>query len=162
LFTKIPVLIIVKPQSNTYADLHLNKIRTRDGNSVISMYNAATGIIRTLKQGGIVAMLADQSATQDKDIYVDFFGRPAATYEAPASLALRYGSPILMAFAERQPDHTYKTRLIEVESSDLQNNKDGIAELTKRHVKLLEDAIRKNPGSWAWQHRRWKHSPTTD
>ena len=36
---------------------------------------------------------------------------------------------------------------------------EDIIELTKRHVKILEDVIRQDPEQWTWMHKRWKHSP---
>jgi KDO2-lipid IV(A) lauroyltransferase len=162
LFTGISVAIIVQPQKNKYADKIMNEYRTKSGNSVVSMYTAARKIVSVLSSGGALALLADQSATEDKDIFVDFFGRPAATYEAPANLSLKYGSPIVMGFPFRQNDGTYKVILKEVKSDDLHYSKEDIIELTKRHVKILEDMIRDNPGLWAWQHRKWKHQPKTN
>jgi Kdo2-lipid IVA lauroyltransferase/acyltransferase len=159
---KIPFMIIVKPQKNNLVDEVLNSYRIKSGNSVVSMYNSARDIIKTLRSGGALALLADQSATKDKDVFVNFFNRPAATYESPADLALRFNIPILMGFAVRQKDYTYIVKLVEVKHDDLTHNKEGILELTQRHVKMLEDAIRENPGHWAWQHRRWKHSPPND
>ena len=47
----------------------------------------------------------------------------------------------------------------ELDFSDLQDSRESVVELTKRHVKVLEDNIRANPGLWAWQHKRWKHDP---
>ena len=154
-----PILIIVKPQSNFFIDRLFNEIRTHRGNKVVSSYAAALPIVKTIKNGGAIALLADQSATKDKDVFVDFFLRPAATYEAPADLALRFNVPMVAAFAIRQSDGTYKSRIIEIPHDDLSYNKNDILELTRRHVKALEDAIRLYPGLWSWQHRRWKHSP---
>jgi len=159
LFSKLPITVIVKPQKNKFADVILNQYRIKGGNKVISMYNAAREIVKTLGKGGIVALLADQSATKDKDIFVEFFGRPAATFESPAALALKYKVPIIIGFAVRNDDGRYNVKLSEINYDDLEYNKDGIAELTIRHVKILEDAIRKRPDLWAWQHRKWKHSP---
>jgi Kdo2-lipid IVA lauroyltransferase/acyltransferase len=157
----IPMLIIVKPQSNKYIDKHFNMIRTSRLNQVVPADNAALKIFKSLKQGGVVALLADQSATVDKDIYVDFFGRAAATYEAPAELALRFKVPIAAGFAVRQEDGTYIIKSQEIVHDDLEYNPDGVLELTKRHVQALENIIRQYPGQWAWMHRRWKHSPLT-
>lgn len=159
LVTKFPITVIVKPQKNRFADVILNEYRIRGGNKVISMYNAAREIVNSLRSGGIVALLADQSATKDKDIFVEFFGRPAATFESPAALALKYQVPIIIGFAVRNKEGRYDVNLSEIKYDDLEYNKNGIEELTKRHVKILEDAIRKNPELWAWQHRKWKHAP---
>lgn len=159
LFTNIPVLIIVKPQRNKVLDAKINKARTKAGNRVISMYKAARDIITELREGNAVALLADQSATMDKDVFVDFFGRQAATYEAPANLALRFKVPIVMGFNYRQKDGTYTAKVVEIKHDDLESNKEGIKELTRRHVKMLEEEIRLHPGFWVWQHKRWKHAP---
>ncbi len=158
LFTELPVMIIVKPQKNKVADKILNSYRTQRGNRIISMYNAAFTVFKTLKKGGVVALLADQSATKDKDVFVDFFGIPAATYESPAELALKLDVPIVMGFAVRQLDGTYQVDLKHIKHNDLENTSEGILELTKRHVMALEDAIRAHPDHWAWQHRKWKHT----
>lgn len=158
MYSRIPFLIPIHPQKNRYIDEQLNKTRTRGGNTIIPMGNAAKPIVTTLLKGGIVALLADQAATYDKDVFVDFFGRQAATYVAPASLALRYDVPVLMGFAERQEDGTYLVRMLEVKKDDLELNDEGIKELTQRHVKVLEEQIHKKPEQWAWQHRRWKHN----
>ncbi len=158
LFTKLPVLIVVKPQQNVYSDKILNEYRTKAGNKVISMYQAARALVNNIRGGGMVAMLVDQSATQDKDIYVDFFGRKAATYKSPAEIALKFNIPIIMGFAVRNPNRTYNVDLIELKHDDLKYSEEGIKELTERHVKILEDMIREKPELWAWQHKRWKHS----
>lgn len=158
LFTKIPILIVVKPQKNKSSDKIINKYRIRAGNQVISMHRAAREIIKNIQDGHAIALLADQSATTDKDIFVNFFGMPSTTYKAPAELALKYNVPVICAFPVRKSDFTYEADIIELKHEDLNDNEEGIYEFTKRYLDLLEEAIRKNPELWVWQHRRWKHS----
>ena len=155
----IPITIVVKPQKNTYADNLMNSYRTYGGNEVISMYSAARTIVKTLLEKKVLALLADQSATQDKDVFVNFFGRMASTFEAPAELALKFKVPIMMGFPIRKEDGTYFIRQFHITHDDLEFSKEGIEELTRRHVAVLEQMIREYPGLWAWQHRRWKHQP---
>ncbi len=159
LHLEYPILIVVKNQKNKYADSLLNSFRTKGGNRTVSMYHAARDLVKELKNGGAVAMLADQSASWDKDIYVDFFGKPAATFEAPAALALKFNVPVIMGFSIRRNDGTYYVELNELKHDDLEDNKAGIEELTKRHVRELEKLIREHPEQWVWQHNRWKHAP---
>jgi len=150
--------IIVKPQSNKQLDKILNKMRMRFGNKLISSYNSAFEIVKSLQNKEILAILADQSASKDKDVYVPFFGRCTSTYEAPARLALRYRVPIIMPFMIRQKDFTYKVEMYELKYDDLQYTKEGIYELTRRYADFLEQKIRQYPDHWVWQHRRWKHT----
>lgn len=159
IFTKIPITIIVKPQANKFADKFLNKFRTARGNKIVSMYKAAKTIINVITKGETIALLTDQSATEDKDIFIDFFNRPASTYKVVGELALRYQVPIIMGFAIRQPDGKYKAELIELDFSDLENTHEGIFQLTARHTKHLEEVIRQYPTQWTWMHNRWKHKP---
>ncbi|MCX6147560.1 MAG: lysophospholipid acyltransferase family protein [Candidatus Kapabacteria bacterium] len=154
--------VVILNQSSKYIDKYLNEIRTKEGNRVISMDRAARQIVSILSKGEIIALLVDQSATENKDIFVDFFNRPASTYEAPASLALKFNSTIIMGLSVRDQYYNYNVKLIEIDHSDLQNNKEGILELTKRHVKVLEDQIRERPDLWSWQHKRWKHNPPSN
>ncbi|MCO5252084.1 MAG: lysophospholipid acyltransferase family protein [Candidatus Kapabacteria bacterium] len=156
-FSKIPITIVVKPQRNKFIDHYLNQYRTMYGNSVVPMSKAAKSMIKAIKNNEAIALLVDQSADASKDIFVEFFGRKAVTYEAPASLALRLNVPIIIGFAVRTSDFTYNVELIELKHDDLSNDSIGIAELTKRHVAILENMIRKHPHLWAWQHNRWKH-----
>ncbi len=158
IYFKNEVNLIALDQSNKYINKYLNEIRTSKGNKVISMDKAARRIVSLLSKGQMIALLVDQSATEDKDIYIDFFGRSASTYEAPASLALKFNSTLLMALPVRNEKYNYKVKMIEIEHSDLENNKEGIYELSKRHLKILENQIQERPDLWSWQHRRWKHT----
>lgn len=159
ILAKTPITIIVKPQSNNYIDNIINKIRTYSGNKIVSMYSAARTIVDVIQKGKSVALLVDQAATKDKDIYVDFFNRPASTYKVLAKLALKFNIPIIITFAIRQKNNKYVADIKELDFSDLKYNQEDIIELTKRHVKILEDVIRQYPEQWTWMHKRWKHLP---
>ncbi len=159
LYTNIPTSVIVAPQSNQYAEQYLHWYRSRTGNRMIQMDKAARTILERLRQAEAIALLADQAATADRDVFVPFFGIPAATYEAPAALALKRNAAMFTAFAVRGADGRYTAEFHRIPHEDLSPDKDGILELTRRHVQSLEDAIRQRPDLWAWQHRRWKHTP---
>lgn len=148
--------IVVHPQKNHSADRLLNSYRTKFGNVVVPMREAARTLVRTLQQGGTVAFLADQHADPDKDAWIEFFGRPTPTYEAPAALALRFGAPIITGFAVRQHDGRYRTSLRAISMDDVGNDRQGIRIVTERHVTALEEAVRTHPEMWSWQHRRWR------
>ena len=152
-------LIIVEHQANDYINSEMNKIRTRFGNRVVSRYKAAREIVKALQRGEVIALIADQSASEKNDVYVEFFGRLAATFDSPAILALKFDVPIVFCISFRQSNGDYLFRVKEVKHDDLKNDKEGVLELTRRYTKLLEDMIKENPGHWAWMHRRWKHTP---
>ncbi|OGU58379.1 MAG: hypothetical protein A2X64_03495 [Ignavibacteria bacterium GWF2_33_9] len=157
--SELPLTIVVKPLRNKPVNDWLDRIRTYRGNMTVPMKKSAFELVKRLKRKETIALLVDQAAQENKDMFVDFFGRLATTYEAPAQLALKFDVPIIMGFNTRQPDGTYVCHTQELDHSDLSINEEGVKELTRRHVKILEDHIRKNPEQWSWSHRRWKHKP---
>jgi len=154
-----PVTIVAHPQKNAEADRELNAYRTRFGNVIVPMHDAARPLVQALTRGGTVAFLADQHAHPDRDPWIPFFGRPTPTYEAPAALALRFRVPIFYAFAERCADGRYTATLRQLPMDDLGTDRNAIIELTRRHVHVLEQAVMRLPHLWSWQHRRWRGQP---
>jgi KDO2-lipid IV(A) lauroyltransferase len=151
----VPFSIIVKEQRD-YGELE--RTRTVRGNRLIPTARAAREAASLLGRGGVVAMLADQSAT-DRDALVEMFGIPTYSYDAPARLALRFRPRVIAGFAERSSDGRYHVRLTEIPHADLPDTPDGARDLIARYVALLESAVRRHPEQWVWQHRKWKNSP---
>jgi KDO2-lipid IV(A) lauroyltransferase len=116
-------------------------------------------VLAALAEHHVVLMLGDQSGPKEA-VFVDFFGRPAATHRGVAAFSLKTGAPIVMGFLVRQKDGTYTMTLEEVDRTGLDspNNEDNIIELTKRHTAILERWIRNYPDHWLWMHKRWKHT----
>ncbi len=154
---KIPFTIIVKAQKNKLVDKVINRNRTIFGNKVVTMEDSVREILSTLKKGGIVAMVADQSAPKES-VFVPFFGREVSTFQGPAIFALRSGAPVQMGIIIRKPDFTYDVIIEEINTSDISEYNDAnVLELTKRHTAVLEKYIRLYPDHWMWTHRRWKN-----
>lgn len=155
----IPFSIIVKQQQNSSSDKILNEYRVLKNNTVIPMHSAARSIIAKIKKGEAIAMLTDQAADPKKDIFVDFFGRPAVTYEAPAYLSIKYQIPIIFGVAKRLANGKYEVVLHKIEPTTDEVTADSVRELTQQHTSLLEEIIREDPTQWSWQHKRWKYNP---
>ncbi|RCK76587.1 MAG: Lipid A biosynthesis lauroyl acyltransferase [Ignavibacteriae bacterium] len=152
-----PLTIIVKTQSNKLVDKLINKHRTLLGNKVVPMQNSVREILNVLNTGGVVAMLADQSAPKES-VFINFFNREVATFQGPAVFALKTKAPLLMGFIIRNEDFTYEVILEEIQTNDLDDyNEQNVKILTQRHTALLEEYIRKYPHLWMWTHRRWKN-----
>ncbi|MCB0711704.1 MAG: lysophospholipid acyltransferase family protein [Ignavibacteriae bacterium] len=147
--------VIVKGQNDFN---ELERTRTTFGNRVIPLHRAALIASRTLAEGGVVAMLADQSASA-KELPVTLFGVETTAFSTPARLALRYRPKVIVGFAVRERGGSYHTKLMEIQHDDLDDSAEGVAIFTRRYLDLLEDVIRNNPEQWVWQHRRWKRSP---
>jgi Kdo2-lipid IVA lauroyltransferase/acyltransferase len=151
----VPFTIVVKEQRD-YGQLQ--KMRASRGNRLIPTSRAARETSGILRSGGVIAMLADQSAS-GRDALVDMFGIPTYSFSAPARLALRYRPRIIAGFAVRGSDGGYTVRLEEIPHADLPDTEEGARLLTQRYIDRLEGAIREHPEQWVWQHRKWKSSP---
>lgn len=154
---RTPYMVIVHPQQNELVAKMINDLRSRFGNRMVDMHMGVREIIKTLRARGIVAMLTDQSGPS-KSPFINFFGRPAATYEGPAALALKLEVPVVFGIGVRRDDGNYDVHFNEINTNDLKGaTEENITELTRRHVAYLEECIRCYPGQWLWQHKRWKH-----
>ncbi|MEW6510585.1 MAG: lysophospholipid acyltransferase family protein [Bacteroidota bacterium] len=154
-----PVVAIAQPQRNTFIDAVITANRNRFGNRTVTMKQSVREVIGLLREGKIVAMLGDQSGPRES-IFVDFFGRPAATHRGAAAFSLKNDSPIVMFFFIRQSDGSYRAEYEEVDRSGLNGyTEQNVIELTRRHTAVLERYITQYPDHWLWMHRRWKHVP---
>lgn len=106
-------------------------------------------MVRHLKKGGIIAIVADLHAHGGKNI--DFFGEPAVTSLVPAELALKYKAAMIPVYAIRQPNGLDFEIIIQDEIPPT----DPIT-MTTTVSKQLEDLVRLHMGQWFWVHRRWK------
>ena len=156
-YSDTPVCTIAKPQSNLFVDRIITHWRELFGLKIVAIGISVREILRTLQDGGIVALAADQSAPKES-VAVDFFGRKVPTFQGPAIFSLKTGAPIILGCAVRQKDGNYTMRLVHVPSDDLNGVSDeSILELTRRQVQMTEEIIRQYPEQWMWMHKRWKH-----
>jgi KDO2-lipid IV(A) lauroyltransferase len=151
-----PMSVLARPLDNPYLHRMLERMRTATGNQVIYRQGAIRKVLRALNQNECVAMLIDQHMHGADAVVVDFFGRPAATTSALASLALRTGAPLVPAFAIPLPDG--RCRLVYEPAVELPppGTLDPVLDLTQRCTDVLEMHVRRSPHLWLWMHRRWR------
>jgi Kdo2-lipid IVA lauroyltransferase/acyltransferase len=156
-YSETPVCTIAKPQSNLLVDRKITRWRELFGLKIVAMGISVREILRTLQDGGIVALAADQSAPKES-VMVKFFGRNVPTFQGPAIFSLKTGAPIILGCAVRQENGNYIMRFIHVQGDDLNGASDeNVLELTRRQVEMTEALIRQKPEQWMWMHKRWKH-----
>ena len=149
--------VVVKSQRNPFVNDWMNRFRTKWTNEVVPLGLSIRNVYAVLLNKGIVAMVADQRGPIES-IKLEFFGRKTSVYTGPAVLALKMNTPIIYGISVRQPDFSYKVILDEISKENLPEDYDErVKVLSKRMLKYLEEAIRKNPEQWFWMHKRWKH-----
>jgi len=157
-----PISFVVADIHNIFLDKMVNTHRLKMGVKLIPKGMAVRGILRELKDNGIVAMLMDQDAGRG-GVFVDFFGRKSSTPKGPATFALKTGATILFIISVRQNDLSLKTVIEKIDTDHLNGvTEENIQDITQRCTSRLEHYIRQNPDQWFWMHRRWKTSPLID
>jgi KDO2-lipid IV(A) lauroyltransferase len=150
-----PLTIVVKPLKNPQIDLQINDWRTMYGNRVIDDARALREGLRTLRHGGILVVLGDQSDPGGSFV-TEFLGRRTSVFLGPAWLALKAGVPLYAAMCRRTGDGRYKVETEEIELSDLGTTKADAEELVRRYTRVIERFIYQYPEEWFWLHNRWK------
>jgi KDO2-lipid IV(A) lauroyltransferase len=158
-----PLAVVARPLDNPYLEKMLYGFRTMSGNEVIHKQGAAREILRAIRKGSGVAIVIDQNVRGEQGIFVDFFGSPASTTPALATLALKTESPIIPAFGVPLPDGRYRIRYLPpLEFERTGDTKADILNLTQKCTQVIEETIRAEPEFWVWMHRRWRTRPRTD
>jgi KDO2-lipid IV(A) lauroyltransferase len=155
-----PLHSIAKHMKNPFVDRIITGFREYSAQKIIFKEKAAREMIRVLKSNECLGILVDQNARKNS-IFVDFFGQKAATTRVVATLSLKTGAPIILAFLRRS-DGRYRfkismTKPVQIEKTgDLEKD---ILNLTQRYTTIIESRIRAHPHEWIWIHRRWKTRP---
>jgi Kdo2-lipid IVA lauroyltransferase/acyltransferase len=151
-----PISVLARPLDNERLNEMLERIRTQTGNSVIYREGAVRRVLRELAANHGVALLIDQHLHTPDAVYVDFFGRPAATTSALAALALRTGAPVVPVFALPLPGGRYRLVYEHPVDPPRADTPDAVREFTQRCTDVLEMYVRRHPELWLWMHRRWR------
>jgi len=116
--------------------------------------------LKTLRNNELVFIPIDQNFGTG-GVFVDFFGKKAATPAGPVVFALRTKADIIPCFIVRQEDDTHK--IIFEEPLNLEEGatfQETVIINIQKLTNIIESYIRKYPAQWGWIHRRWKSRPS--
>ncbi|MDE2902360.1 MAG: lysophospholipid acyltransferase family protein [Chloroflexota bacterium] len=133
----------------------LDNVRARKNLRTIQLGNAARGILRSLRRGEFVALLADRP-TPGKGVQVMFFDRPVWVPDGAAVLARHTGSPLLVGGMIRYPDGTYSAHGMPPIVIDKDRPAaEAVQEAMQQVMWNLETLIRKAPAQWYMFRPMW-------
>lgn len=150
---------IIRRLDNPYLDKMVMKLRTVSGNGVFYRNESPLRIVRAIKNNEAVAVMMDQN-TAKGGVFVDFFGKKAATPRSVALLSHQTGAAILPLFSYPTGEGTYRIEYgpeIILKKSDYKER--DVIEWTQACEKYIEKTIHDIPNPWMWAHRRWKTQP---
>jgi KDO2-lipid IV(A) lauroyltransferase len=155
-FMQKPALGVAKKIRFQPLNQWVHNLRTRFGNTIIYKKGALPEMRQTLRRGGVVAFLVDQSR-RSEGVDVNFFGHRVTATPAAAFLSIRCKAPVLPIFCIRETNGQLTIHVdapLEIEwtgdlRSDVQTN-------TQLITDTVERMVRKYPEQWFWIHKRWK------
>lgn len=107
-------------------------------------------------RGGTVAIYAPDQNASRRTAFVPFFGVPAATLDAIASVLKRAGGAVLLMWCRRRDDGRFVIDLVPAPTDFLDG--DG-AEVAARYMAWIESRARQAPAQYLWIHRRFRTRP---
>ena len=157
------VNVVARPLDNMLLEKEILQIRKKLGASVISKQQAARPILRALMANEIVAILIDQNTVRDQAVFVDFFGKSAATTPSLAAFFLKTGAPIVPVFCHPTQGGGYHVMIQESLGIDMTGEEEqDILKITQLCTKIIQNQIQENPKVWLWFHNRWKTRPENE
>jgi len=152
--------VIARPLDNKNLEKKLLDLRRTLGAQVIYKLDATRQIIRKLRANEMVAILIDQNVLRSQAVFVDFFGKKAATTPSLATFSLRTSAPIIPIFCYPLSPHPCYVRIVKPIDISLKGDyKEDILKITQQCTNIIEEQIRQNPIYWLWFHNRWKTRP---
>jgi KDO2-lipid IV(A) lauroyltransferase len=156
-----PMSFLARRVDNPLVERLAENQRARYGNRIIDKKNSVREVLKTLKSGGVVGILADLNSSREEGVFCDFFGVPACTTAGVATLALRTGALVLPGYLVWDEAARIHRLHFEppIETINTGNQKEDVQVNTERYTKTLETIIRRHPDQWLWIHRRWRTRP---
>lgn len=155
-----PTASVARPLDNKYVSDYIFGVREKLGQRMIVKKGATEEVTEELDRHGAVGFVADQNAGS-KGIFVDFFGRKAATYKSIGLVAMTYNVPVVVGYA-RRIGRQFKF-MVGVQDviypDDWKTQDDPLRYITQRYTSAIEAFVREEPGQYWWVHRRWKTRP---
>jgi KDO2-lipid IV(A) lauroyltransferase len=152
-------LAIYKPLSDEKFNGLIKGLREKFAGKgeMVAMSDVYRVILKYERQKQILVtwFLGDQSPPKDYPLWIKFMNRETPFYSGPEKIARKFGHAVVFMNINKVKRGYYEvefTPLFDDPKNTVEN------EITRAHVKMLEDTINKEPAYWLWSHRRWKHT----
>ncbi len=150
---------IGRPIKNHYLYQWIISLRELFGGKIISPGKALKEGVLAIKNRWSIGIVGDQALPESSYSY-PFFGTRAWTSSAPALLAYKTGSPLVLVTTKRV-GYNYHIGYSEPILPDLtQSLKKEVKRMMDEVMRLMEKSISESPGQWLWLHNRWKQGKT--
>ncbi|MCC6186825.1 MAG: lysophospholipid acyltransferase family protein [Chitinophagaceae bacterium] len=148
--------VIYHPLGNRHFDKLMYKMRTRFGTKLIPMKDTFKSMMRNKNELSATAFIADQTPQPQSAHWLQFLHQETPVFLGAEKIALKMNRLAMFVSVKKIKRGYY----------ELCVNEKGILRpetftregaFTEAHTLLLENEILKQPETWLWTHRRWKH-----
>ena len=150
--------VIAKEVSDPYFDQYFTDIRMKlqKGHSEIIPFTQTARYLAAIRhKTSMLISIADQTPHIDQIQYrTNFLNQDSGVFLGPERIAKSLNFAVVFCHVTKPGRGSYH---IEYELVTDAPKEDPTYEITNRHVKMLEEDIRKQPEIWLWSHRRWKY-----
>ena len=156
-FIKHQLNVIYRPIHDKALDNHMKQIRSRYGTCLIPAQVSLRTLIEFEKKGQLTATsyLTDQTALKDTPYWMTFLNQETPIVPGSEIIPSRFKQAIVFLNIQKVRRGYYEVEFTKLFDDASQTKP---YEVTKAHLRFLEDIIRKKPEFWLWSHKRWKHT----
>lgn len=150
--------VIAKEVSNPYFDQYFTEIRMKlqkGYSEIIPFTQTARYLAAVRHKTSMLITIADQTPHRDQIQYrTNFLNQDSGIFLGPERIAKSLNFAVVFCHVSKTGRGLYHIEYELITDAPKENQP---YEITNRHVKMLEDDIRKQPEIWLWSHRRWKY-----
>jgi Kdo2-lipid IVA lauroyltransferase/acyltransferase len=152
--TRFKFIVVYMPVANKVFERLFLRLRGRTGTILLPATSMQRAIIPYRNTTYALALVADQAPGGPENSYwLNLFGRPTAFIRG-AERGSRIGDiPAVFARVYKSSRGHYRSQLTTIADHPALLPE---GELTRRYRNILEAAIREQPATWLWSHKRWK------
>jgi KDO2-lipid IV(A) lauroyltransferase len=133
----------------------VNEIRALTGATILPPTGKALMLIRELRKGRTIGIVADGRAGPKDAVYCDVFGMPAPTNPAPAFIAIK-GNALVLPVCAHKIGGTYRIRFAEpFDAAAGGAGDEAVRDLSARMQSWVESMVGEQPHQWFWLYSRW-------
>jgi KDO2-lipid IV(A) lauroyltransferase len=152
--TLFQFIVVYMPVGNKIFDRLLRRLRGRTGTVLLPATRMQRAMFPYRNTIYALALVADQSPSGPENTYwLNFFGRPTAFIRGAEGGSRTGDIPAVFARVYKSGRGRYRAQLTTMADHPARLPE---GELTLRYRDLLEAAIREQPATWLWSHKRWK------
>jgi lauroyl/myristoyl acyltransferase len=150
-----PLIGITEHMENERVHEYMIGLRSAQGLDLISTDGSLLDIFRRIKRGDVLLSTADRDSTGTGTI-TDFFGAPAWLPNGYARVAVRVNVPVVFGYCVRTDNGAVGKVFPPIYPDQSLEKEEAAADVVRRTVHLLEQAIREDPAAWHLSTPIWR------